>query len=301
MEKVLWAVTDCAIISHKDDGEIGCLFPIVSCYPTDPSKRSRGFLLIVVTDGAGSPTGGRYAETLPQKMAEKRWDEQKAAAMAGQYLAVLGLGFSSREVKDPVLAERVVHVLLAILLATRPKRIYTHNLADAHKTHVSTALRVLQAIRLAPPDARPPECYGVEVWRALDWLPKRVRKLADVSGWDNLIAALIGVMDSQIASGKKYHHALLGRLTANATFADTHELDKAEQATLMMNMTTLVTDDSIDPADFVRKAINEFCEEVTDVIKELASPRDVPTHSQRACPSLFVSTAIRSRNGNGRK
>ena len=77
-------------------------------------------------------------------------------------------------------------------------------------------------------------------------------------GWDNLIAALIGVMDSQIASGKKYHHALLGRLTANATFADTHELDKAEQATLMMNMTTLVTDDSIDPADFVARQSTSF-------------------------------------------
>ncbi|MEI9866262.1 MAG: hypothetical protein WDN00_17245 [Limisphaerales bacterium] len=57
---------------------------------------------------------------------------------------------------------------------------------------------------------------GCEVWRNLDWLGDNEKFLMDVSGHDKLAARLNGVFASQIAGGKRYDLATLGRRSANA-------------------------------------------------------------------------------------
>ena len=53
----------------------------------------------------------------------------------------------------------------------------------------------------------------------------------DVSGRDNLAAAMNGVFDSQIAGGKRYDLATIGRRAANATFFESHATDQAVDET----------------------------------------------------------------------
>ena len=74
----------------------------------------------------------------------------------------------AKDIKDKT---NPVADLTAILKASRPKVVYTHNLADKHDTHVSVALRAVAVLRALPEDMKPERVYGCEVWRALDWLP----------------------------------------------------------------------------------------------------------------------------------
>ena len=80
----------------------------------------------------------------------------------------------------------------------------------------------------------------------------------DVSGRDNLAAALSGVFDSQIAGGKRYDLATFGRRAANATFFDSHSTDKSTQLIFGMDLTPLVLDESKDIIEFVCGFIDRF-------------------------------------------
>ena len=84
----------------------------------------------------------------------------------------------------------------------------------------------------------------------------------DVSGRDNLAAALNGVFDSQIAGGKRYDLATLGRRAANATFFNSHATDAATQLIFGVDLTPLVTDDSIDILEHVCDLIDQFRDDV---------------------------------------
>ena len=84
----------------------------------------------------------------------------------------------------------------------------------------------------------------------------------DVSGREHLAAALNGVFDSQIAGGKRYDLATLGRRRANATFYDSHSTDAATQVILGMDLTPLVTDESADILDYVCGFLDQFKMEV---------------------------------------
>ena len=84
----------------------------------------------------------------------------------------------------------------------------------------------------------------------------------DVSGRDNLAAALNGVFDSQIAGGKRYDLATAGRRAANATFFESHATDKATQLIFGMDLTPLVADESIDITTYVCDLIGKFQSDV---------------------------------------
>ena len=87
--------------------------------------------------------------------------------------------------------------LKTLVAAARPEIVYTHNPTDRHETHVAVGLRVIEALRELPADFRPKHLYGVEDWRDLDWMVEEDKIYFDVSGHDNLAAALIEVFDSQ--------------------------------------------------------------------------------------------------------
>ena len=68
----------------------------------------------------------------------------------------------------------------------------------------------------------------------------------------------MGVFDSQIAGGKRYDLATLGRRAGNATFFASHATDKANQLIFGMDLTPLITDEAKDIVEFVCGFIDRF-------------------------------------------
>jgi LmbE family N-acetylglucosaminyl deacetylase len=260
--EALSRITHLGIGAHQDDLEFMAFHGILACFARD----DRWFGGVTCTNGAGSSRSGPYASFTDARMMEVRRQEQNTAAVIGGYAAMIQLDYPSRAVKnpdDPSLKDD----LMEILAAARPDVVYTHNPADKHDTHIGVTLAALRAMRALPHDQRPQQVIGCEVWRNLDWLPDDAKVLMDVSGRDNLAAALNGVFDSQIAGGKRYDLATLGRRAANATFFDSHATDAATQLVFGIDLTPLVADESLDIADYVCGFIDQF---TTDVRKKLS-------------------------------
>lgn len=230
---------------------------ILECF----AREDKWFGGVTCTDGAGSARSGPYADFTNERMMDIRIEEQNTAALIGGFAAMLQLGYPSSIVKNPkdtLLKED----LKAILLASQPEVVYTHNPADKHDTHIGVTIAALQAMRELPKDKRPKQVIGCEVWRNLDWLPDHEKFLMNVSGRDNLAAALNGVFDSQIAGGKRYDLATLGRRAANATFFDSHATDSATQLIFGMDLTPIVHDETLDIVTYVCNLIEQFSNDV---------------------------------------
>jgi hypothetical protein len=86
--------------------------------------------------------------------------------------------------------------------------------------------------------------------------------IMDVSGRDNLAAALSGVFDSQISGGKRYDLATLGRRAANATFFESHSTDKSSQVIFGIDLTPLAADETLDIGDYACGFIQRFEQDV---------------------------------------
>jgi LmbE family N-acetylglucosaminyl deacetylase len=235
---------------------------ILQCYEIP----DRWFTGVVYTNGAGSPRSGVYANYSDEDMQRVRLIEQRTAASIAKYAAMLQLGYPSKAMKDQA-NPHPVEDMMAILTATRPQVVYTHNPADKHATHVAVMLTVLKAIRALPPEQRPQKLYGCEVWRDLDWLPDNRTVVLDVGGRDHLAAALLGVYDSQIAGGKRYDLATMGRRRANATYLESHATDVFESATFAIDLSPLIQDDKTDVGTFVLQLIDEFRASIAQQLK----------------------------------
>jgi LmbE family N-acetylglucosaminyl deacetylase len=251
-------VTHLAIGAHQDDIEIMAFDGVLKCW----NQADKGFAAVVVTDGAGSPRDGVYANYSDLEMRQVRRREQKKAAYVGEYKAAVFLDYSSSEIKNAANANSLAD-LKAILLAARPEVVYTHNLADKHDTHVSVALRTLAAIRSLPAEQRPRAIFGCEVWRNLDWLLDEDKTVFSLDRHENLAMSLVGVFDSQIAGGKRYDLATQGRRYANATYFQSHATDTSLQASFAMNLTPLIVDDQLDINRFVQEYIRRFGADVS--------------------------------------
>jgi len=245
--------THLAIGCHQDDVEFMAVQGVLECF----GRYGRPFGCAICTNGAGSARIGPYAAVSNDEMCRIRRAEQRTAGVIGQYGFVAQLDYASSEVKKPGSPDLVAD-LAAILRACPVETVYTHNLADKHETHVAVAVATLLAIRSLPSNQRPKKLYGCEVWRDLDWMPDAEKVVFDVSARSNLQAALNGVYDSQIAGGKRYDLAAMGRRRANATFLDSHEADKTELAALAMDLTPLIADDTLDVIEYVSGFIRRF-------------------------------------------
>jgi LmbE family N-acetylglucosaminyl deacetylase len=257
-KQALARTTHMAVAAHQDDIEIMAFDGIAKAF-RQPDK---WFCGVVVTNGSGSPRAGLYADYTDEEMMAVRRAEQKKAAVIGEYGALVLLDYPSSAVKDRSNGNPVDD-LVAVLEASHPEVVYTHNLADKHDTHVAVALRVVEAIRRLPRDERPKRLYGCEVWRDLDWLVDSDKVAFDVSSHENLQAALLGVFDSQVSGGKRYDLATLGRRRANATFFESHGVDIATGMIFAMDLTPLVLYDSLDVGEFVQGAVRRFSEDVS--------------------------------------
>ena len=243
--------------AHQDDIEILAFHGIVQCL----HSKDQWFTGVTCTDGAGSPRAGAYADYTNEEMQVVRWQEQRTAASIGRYSAMIQLKYPSSAVKDPRNAD-VTSDIRDILLATRPTVVYTHNLADKHDTHLGVATKVIAALRSLPHDQRPKKVYGVEIWRGLDWLSDKDKAVLDVTGAEHLAAALLGVFDSQIAGGKRYDLATLGRWRANATYLESHGVDTAQHSIFAMDLTSVVENTQVDVAGYVLGYIDKLREDV---------------------------------------
>jgi len=263
--EALARTTHLSVSAHQDDIEIMAAQPILECF----QQKDKWFTGVVVTDGRGSPRDGLYKNLSDEEMRVVRFKEQHKAAIVGEYAAQVMLDYPSSVIKDAKNREPVEDIS-EIIKAASPEFIYTHNLADKHDTHVSVALRVIAAIRNLPAEQRPSKLYGCEVWRSLDWMVDKDKMPMDLSAHENLQAALLGVYDSQIAGGKRYDLASLGRRRANATYYETHDVDVSTGLSYAMDMTPLIDDQKLDIATYVSEYIQKFLRDVTDRINRMS-------------------------------
>jgi len=237
LEAALERTTHLAVGAHPDDIPIMAFHGIVECY----AQSKRWFTGVTVTDGAGTPRSGPYAEYSDNEMRAVRRGEEEVAAGIGEYSAAVHLDYTSEEVKHTRSGD-VVNDLIALITLMRPDVVYTHNPADRHDTHVAVALRTIAAVRRLPVELRPTAVFGCEVWRDLDWVVDDDRVVFDVSGHSDLAAALIGAYESQISGGKRYDLATEGRRLAHATFSEYHRVDTATALIYAMDLTPLITE-----------------------------------------------------------
>lgn len=263
-EPALARTTHLCIAAHQDDIEIMAAAPILECFQ-HPEKWFTG---VVVTDGRGSPRNGLYEQYNDEEMRLVRFKEQRKAAFVGEYAAQILLDYPSKVVKDRA-QTAPVEDLLQILRLTRPQVVYTHNFADKHDTHVAVASRVVQALRQLAPEERPQRLIGCEVWRALDWMQDEDKVAMDLSTRENLQFALLGVFDSQIAGGKRYDLASMGRRRANATYLESHGVDDAAGLSYGMDMTALMNDPQLDLSEFIAAFIERFAQDVQSRIRRV--------------------------------
>jgi len=265
VEQALTRTTHLCIAAHQDDIEIMAVQPILECF----QQADKWFTGVVVTDGRGSPRDGLYEKYSDDEMRLVRFKEQRKAAIVGEFAAQVMLDFPSRVVKDAARSEPVEDIL-AILRATKPKFVYTHNLADKHDTHVGVALRVIEALRRLNQAERPEKVFGCEVWRALDWMVDSDKVTMDVSDHENLQFALLGVFDSQIAGGKRYDLASMGRRRANATYFESHGVDDTTGLSYAMDMTPLMNDASFKPAEFVQGFVQRLSLDIQERVGRMS-------------------------------
>jgi LmbE family N-acetylglucosaminyl deacetylase len=246
-------ITHLGIGAHQDDLEFMAFHGILEGH----ASKSKWFGGVTCTNGSGSSRAGKYKKFSDEQIMAMRRHEQNQAAKIGRYGVMIQLDYPSSVVKsatDPALKDD----LKIILAATRPEIIYTHNLADKHDTHIGVAVAAIQAMRELPRNQRPKRVIGCEVWRDLDWLADTDKVVMDVSGHDRFAARLNCVFKSQIAGGKRYNLATLGRRSANATFFDAHATDAATQLIFGMDLTPLVADQSRDILDYTTSFIEQF-------------------------------------------
>jgi LmbE family N-acetylglucosaminyl deacetylase len=261
--RALKRITHLGIGAHQDDLEFMAFHGIIECFASD----KKWFGGVTCTNGSGSSRTGAYEKFSDEQMMAVRRREQNRAAKLGNYGVMVQLDFPSSAVKSATDAA-LKDDLKTILAAARPGIIYTHNLADKHDTHIGVVVAVIQALRELPREQRPKRIIGCEVWRDLDWLADADKVVMDVSGHDKLAAKLNGVFDSQIAGGKRYDLATLGRRSANATFFDSHATDAATQVIFGMDLTPLVADEKLDVANYVASFIEKFRADVRSKLNQ---------------------------------
>jgi LmbE family N-acetylglucosaminyl deacetylase len=260
----LGKTTHLGIGAHQDDIEILAIHGILKAYD-DPNLHFTG---VTVTDGRGAPRSGPYQGVSDDELWQIRTEEQKKAADIGQYYAQILMNYSSQGVKSAD-SKAVIEDLKCILIKTSPTVIYTHNLADKHDTHVAVTLSVIQALREINPPLNAIRLLGCEVWRGLDWLPDELKIALNVSPHPNLQQELLTAFESQIAGGKRYDLATIGRRQANATYYQSHKTDQANLMVYAMDLTPLINNPSVNIKDFTSSAIQSLSDDVRDRLNRL--------------------------------
>jgi LmbE family N-acetylglucosaminyl deacetylase len=267
-EAALARTTHLCVIAHQDDIEINAYPAVAECY----GRADRFFTGVVMTNGAGSARTGKFANTTDAEMQQIRRQEQRRAADMGNYNLTLQLGHPSADVKrsdHPGVRADLAAIFRSC--AASLQAVYLHQPADKHDTHVACFLRCLEAIRSLPREQRPKKVVGVEGWRDLDWLHDGDKVALDASANPKLAEDLVKIFESQIAGGKRYDLAALGRRLSNATFFASHATDTSTALSFAMDLTPLVQDEMLSPLDFALKHVDRFRSDVATRLKQMGA------------------------------
>ena len=114
-----------------------------------------------------------------------------------------------------------------------------------------------------------------------------------LDGHENLAMSLVGIFDSQIAGGKRYDIATMGRRRANATYLESHSVDASQMVNFAMDLTPLIVDDSLSPTEYVQDYIRRFAGDVGskagETVGSLRQP--FPRHGDRRSDASRGRTA----------
>jgi LmbE family N-acetylglucosaminyl deacetylase len=260
--EALRRVTHLCVVAHQDDIEIMAQSGISDCIG-QPGKAFGG---VVVTNGAGSPRTGSYATYTDEQMQEIRRQEQRRAAILGQYAIQIQLAHASADVKKRG-PGGVAPDLASLFAGCRPEVVFLHNPADKHDTHIAVLLRCIEAILSLPAGQRPARVLGCEVWRDLDWLPDADKVALDSGRHPELAKKLLAAFDSQVTGGKRYDLAAIGRRAAHATFHTSHATDKFAGITWAIDLTPVIRDGGPSIHDHTASLIAKFGADVSARIK----------------------------------
>jgi len=249
------------ICAHQDDCEIMAMDGILKGY----YSRKYSFALAECTDGGGSARTGEYKDYTDEMMKQVRVKEQEEAAELGRYHSLYMLNYSSKEIKDRD-DNRAVNDFVEIIKELKPEVIYTHSLLDKHPSHIGVVLKVIKAIRSLPKEYQPKMFYGCEVWRGLDWISDDRKVGFDVSRNEKLQKKILNVFKSQIAGGKSYTKASIGRRYANATYFQSHSVDSYKMVNYGIDMMPLIKNPQLDVKEFALSYVEDLRKEVEEIL-----------------------------------
>lgn len=251
------------ICAHQDDNEIMAVDGILKGY----YSKKYSFALAVTADGGGSARTGEFANYTDEMMKEVRIKEQEEASEIGKYHSLYLLNYTSKEIKQKD-NDQIVNEYIKIIKELKPQVIYTHSILDKHPTHIGVALKVIKALRSLPKEEQPKVFYGCEVWRGLDWISDERKIGFDVSRNEKLQKKLLDVFRSQIAGGKAYTKASIGRRYANATYFQSHSVDFYKMINYGIDMKPLLKNPNLSVKDFALSFVDDLRKEIEEVISE---------------------------------
>ena len=249
------------ICAHQDDCEIMAIDGILKGY----YSKKFSFALVETTDGGGSARTGKFKDYTDEEMKAVRIKEQQAASELGRYNSLYMLNYSSKEVKDPKNTE-IPGDFLKIIKELKPEVIYTHSILDKHPTHIGVVLKLVQALRQLPKEEQPKLFYGCEVWRGLDWISDDRKIGFNVSRNKRLQKKLLEVFESQVVGGKDYVMSTLGRRYQNATFYQSHSVDKFKMISFAIDMRPLLKKPDLSVKDFALSFVDDLKQEVSEML-----------------------------------
>ena len=250
------------ICAHQDDCEIMAIDGILKGY----YSKKFSFALIETTDGGGSARTGKFKDFTDEEMKAIRIKEQQAASELGRYNSLYMLNYSSKEVKDKN-NQQIVDEYIKIIQELKPEVIYTHSILDKHPTHIGVVLKVIEALRRLPKNEQPKLFYGCEVWRGLDWIKDEKKIGFDVSRNKRLQKKLLEVFESQVVGGKDYVMSALGRRYQNATFYQSHSVDKYKMISFAIDMKPLLNDTHLGIYDFALSFVDGLKSEIEEMLR----------------------------------
>ncbi len=241
------------ICAHQDDCEIMAIDGILKGY----YSKKYSFALVETTDGGGSARTGKFKDYTDEEMKAVRIKEQEAASEIGRYHSLYMLNYSSSEVKQAK-NPQIVDDFMEIIKELHPEVIYTHSILDKHPTHIGVVLKVIEAIRKLPKELQPKHIYGCEVWRGLDWIDDSRKIGFDVSRNEKLQKKLLDVFESQIAGGKAYTKASIGRRYQNATYYQSHSVDSYKMISYAIDLNPLIKNPQLSVKDYALSFVEDL-------------------------------------------
>ena len=249
------------ICAHQDDNEIMAIDGILKGY----YSKKYSFACVVTADGGGSARTGEFANYTDEMMKAVRIKEQQEASEVGKYHSLYLLNYSSKEIKEKE-NDQIVNDYLEIIKELRPQVIYTHSILDKHPTHVGVVLKVIKALRSLPKEEQPKLFYGCEVWRGLDWISDERKIGFDVSRNEKLQKKLLNVFRSQIAGGKAYTKASIGRRYANATYYQSHSVDTYKMISYAIDLKPLLKNPNLSIREYALSFVEDLKKEIEGLV-----------------------------------